>query len=128
VQLHELSIAQSMIELAAEQLARIGVDSSNLRVKMLSVRVGVMSGVVPEALKSAFDVAVIGTPLADSTLEVQTVGLAIWCEQCRAERELPNIGTLRCPVCQARTPKVVRGEELELTSMEVVNAHAASNS
>jgi hydrogenase nickel incorporation protein HypA/HybF len=122
--MHELSIAQSMIELAAEQLAR---NVTVTRVKTVSVRIGVMSGVVPEALKNAFDVAVIATPLAGSKLEIQTVGLAVWCDQCQAERELAEIGSLRCPVCQMRTPTIVRGEELELTSMEVVSANAAKN-
>jgi hydrogenase nickel incorporation protein HypA/HybF len=121
VAVHELSIARSMLDVAVEQLDAAGVDFAATRVAKVSARVGVMSGVVPEALVSAFEIAAIGTPLAGAVLQVQTVGLAVWCDPCQAERELPPIGSLRCPVCQSRTPKIVRGQELELTAMEVVN-------
>ena len=117
--MHELSIARSLVELAAEQLGGHVVDRTGTKVAQLRVRVGVMSGVVAEALQSAFDVAVIGTVVEGAVLEIETVGLAVWCEQCQAERELSQTGMLRCPVCQSRTPKIVRGDELELTSIEI---------
>lgn len=120
--MHELSIAQSMVEVAAEQLTGHGFDPARSVVKKVSARVGVMSGVVPEALISAFEIAVIGTPLRGAALEIENVGLAVWCPKCQAERALPDIGSLSCPVCGTRTPTIRRGRELELIAIEVVDA------
>ncbi|MGH2667919.1 MAG: hydrogenase/urease maturation nickel metallochaperone HypA, partial [bacterium] len=57
--MHELSVALSLVEVACEQAAALGI-----RVEALHMRVGVLAGVVKEALESSFDEAVAGTPLA----------------------------------------------------------------
>jgi hydrogenase nickel incorporation protein HypA/HybF len=78
-----------------------------------------MTGVVPEALEFAWDLATDGTPAAGSRLEIERVPLVIACPSCDAERTIEN-GTLPvCPVCGASSTAIVRGRELFVTAMEV---------
>lgn len=57
--MHELSIALSLVELAAEAAANAGAE----RVEAVHLRVGALAGVVPEALQFSFAIAARGTPL-----------------------------------------------------------------
>ena len=67
--MHELSIALSLVELASDELARLG----DVRLHAVHVRVGALSGVVSDALRFSFDVAADGTPVAGATLEIEEV-------------------------------------------------------
>jgi hydrogenase nickel incorporation protein HypA/HybF len=117
---HELSVARSLTDLVCEQLN--GSDSPAERVSAVRLRIGAMAGLAPEALRSAFRAAVVGTPMEGSDLQIETVDLVVWCPQCRQEVLLRDIRFLRCPVCQTRTPSIIQGNELEIASIEVMNA------
>src|SRR5687767_6566818 len=54
--MHELSIAMELIDVASEELARLG----GVHVTAVRLRVGPLSGVVKDALLFSFDAAVIG--------------------------------------------------------------------
>jgi hydrogenase nickel incorporation protein HypA/HybF len=89
------------------------------------LRVGVMSGVVPDALRFAFDAVTPDTPLRGARLDIEEVGLVVWCPACEAERPLPGPQRLRCPACGTPTPRVLRGRELVLVAIEVTDAATA---
>jgi hydrogenase nickel incorporation protein HypA/HybF len=120
--MHELSIARSLIEVATEQLGPAESKTEAGYVSAVKVRIGVLSGVVPEALRTAFEMAAVGTDLDGASLEIEQVDLAVWCPDCAAERVLPDTRRLSCPACNAPTPRIVRGRELELVSIEVADA------
>lgn len=113
--MHELSIAVSLVEIAAEERARLG----NPPVLVVHVKVGALSGVVPEALAFAFDVATAGTPLAGARLAIDAVPVEVFCDVCDARRVLPSAMSLRCPVCDTPALQVVSGRELALTALEI---------
>jgi hydrogenase nickel incorporation protein HypA/HybF len=113
--MHELSIAVSLVEVAVEQIERLSLGP----VEAVHLRLGRLSGVVADALLFSFDVATEGTALADSRLVIQDVPVAVHCPRCDAERELESIQRLRCPVCGAPTPQVLRGREIQLFALEV---------
>jgi hydrogenase nickel incorporation protein HypA/HybF len=113
--MHELSIAVSLIEMAAEKAEEMG----GVRVEALHLRLGPLSGVVKEALLFSFDLAAEGTAIAGARLEIEDVPVVVLCPRCDAERTLPGIQNFHCPVCDTPTPDVVRGRELELTALEV---------
>ena len=115
--MHELSIALSLVDLAIEQMSRLGA----VRVEALHLRVGALSGVVKEALLFSFDTAAAGTVVEGARLEIQDVPAAVWCPACSAERVLAAVSRRRCPACDRLVPELLRGEELELTAMEVVD-------
>lgn len=114
---HELSVAQSLVELVEEQLRMMDATP---RVRRVSVRLGALCGVDAAALRSAFSSAVVGTPLAGADLELIEQPVVVWCPQCRIERTLSRIGRLRCPACGTATPDIRAGTEMELESIEVV--------
>jgi hydrogenase nickel incorporation protein HypA/HybF len=114
--MHELSIAVSLIEAAAEEAERLG----GVRVEALHLRLGPLSGVVREALLFSFDLAAEGTAIQGARLEIEEVPVVVFCPVCSEEQPLPSIQDFRCPVCGTPTPEVVRGRELELATMEVL--------
>lgn len=111
--MHEASIALSLIEVATEVLQEHGAA----RATALSVRVGQWSSVVPEALHAAFPACARGTPLEGVTLNIERVPGIGLCPQ-HGPVPLDLSRGLRCPQCDAPTPKLVQGDELELDTLE----------
>jgi hydrogenase nickel incorporation protein HypA/HybF len=57
--------------------------------------------------------------LLAAELVIEEVPLVVYCPACAAERTLPSIQQLLCPICATPTPDVVRGRELEVTALEI---------
>lgn len=112
--MHELSIAHQLVEMAAEAAREAGMG----KVHAVHVRLGVLSGVVKEALLFAFDVAAQGTAVEGARLVVEDVPVKVFCGPCREERVLPQPFPIRCPVCGQRTGEVLEGREIELYALE----------
>jgi hydrogenase nickel incorporation protein HypA/HybF len=113
--MHELSIALSILDLAAEEAERQGGGC----VAAIHLRLGPLSGVVKEALRSAYDLAREGTVLEKAELVIEDVGLMAYCPACAAQRVPPSAQQLYCPVCGTPTPEIVRGRELEVIALEI---------
>jgi hydrogenase nickel incorporation protein HypA/HybF len=119
--MHELSIAVSLIEMAAEEAEKLG----GVRVEALRLKLGPLSGVVREALLFSFDLAAAGTAIEGARLEIEDAPVVVFCQNCKTEHPLPSIQCFQCPACGTPTPDVVQGRELELTALEVTEeAHA----
>jgi len=112
---HELSIAVSLVEIAAEKAASLG----GVRVAALHLRLGPMSGVVKDSLLFCFDLAAQGSAIEGARLEIEEVPLTALCPRCAVERELSGPWNLSCPVCETPVPKILKGKELELTALEI---------
>lgn len=119
--MHELSIAVNLIETVCEELPRLG---TGVRVTVVRMRIGTLSGVVPDALRFSFDVAAADSRIEGASLQIEEVPVAVYCAACRAERELASPLHLRCPVCDSASPDVRRGREVELIALEVVDDSA----
>src|SRR5262245_42150791 len=113
--MHELSIALSILQLAAEEVERQGGGN----VTAVHLRLGPLSGVVQKALRSAYDLAREGSSLSEAELVIEEVPLVVYCLACSVERTLDTAQQLRCPACGAPTPEVVRGRELEVVALEI---------
>jgi hydrogenase nickel incorporation protein HypA/HybF len=114
--MHELSIALGIIEIAEEESERRGGEE----VSAVHLKLGALSGVVRDALLFAYDIACQGTKLAGSKLLIEDVPVVVYCPRCEAERMPASISELACPVCRAPTPQVVKGRELEIVAMELL--------
>jgi hydrogenase nickel incorporation protein HypA/HybF len=110
---HELSIALSILEIGSEQAEELGAP-----ILAVHLRLGQLSGVVAEALRSAYDLAREDSPLARAELLIEEVPVVVRCEHCRVETEV-DFPHLLCGVCGAPTAEVVRGRELEIVGMEI---------
>lgn len=113
--MHELSIALSILELASEEAQRQG----GARVAAIHLRLGPLSGVVKDALLSAYDLAREGTELAAADLVIEDMPLVAYCPACAQPRTLESAQGLCCPACGTGTPEVLSGRELEVVALEV---------
>ncbi|HEY8414341.1 MAG TPA: hydrogenase maturation nickel metallochaperone HypA [Thermaerobacter sp.] len=112
--MHEVSIAQSLLELALQVSREQGMG----RVKAIHVRLGVLSGVVPDALEFAFGAVSEGTPLAGAALVIEEVPVKVFCAPCGEEHMLRQPFPMRCPACGRPVVKIVGGREIELRALE----------
>ena len=102
--MHELSIAHAVVTTVTDAL-----PDPQARVRSVLLRIGVLSGVVPQALHFAYDVATADTPLAGSTLLIEDLPVVINCPTC-GRQELAGIRDFTCPVCGEPCGDVVGGK------------------
>jgi hydrogenase nickel incorporation protein HypA/HybF len=113
--MHELSIALSILDVAAEEAAK----QAGARVRAVHLRLGLLSGVVQRALLSAFEMAREDSPLVGAELIVEEVPIRIRCPRCQAERPVVSIQELVCSECGAASAEVTQGRELEVVALEI---------
>ncbi|AXI90402.1 hydrogenase maturation nickel metallochaperone HypA [Streptomyces griseoincarnatus] len=112
--MHELSIATAIIERAGELARANGTDA----VAAVTVRVGELAGVVPDALDFAFEVARDGTALADARLVVEQVPAQAWCGPCAEEFLVGMPPFFWCPRCDHPSTELRSGRELQITGID----------
>ena len=72
--MHEVDIAQRIVDLCLDTLAQENPQHSTSRVKRVKIRVGVLSSVVPQALENAFPQACAEFKIMqDALLEIEAV-------------------------------------------------------
>lgn len=113
--MHELSIALSILDFAVEEAERQGGGT----VAAIHLRLGPLSGVVPGALRSAYELARECSPLTTADLVIEEMPLVAYCPQCAGERTLASAQQLYCPDCGTPTPDVTGGRELEVVALEI---------
>ena len=111
--MHEIGIAQNALELAIKSAQASGAT----QIHEIRLKVGVLTGVVPEALTFAFDTLRQGTMAGAATLKVELVPTACWCARCQREFASSEI-LYECPECHQFDTELRRGLELELASLE----------
>jgi len=109
--MHELSITQSVVDAVSEHTDAAPVASVRLRI-------GKLSGVVPDALRFCFELVTEGTGLEGATLIIDEPAGAGHCRSCSSDLALTDI-ILLCP-CGSADVEVTSGRELTVQSIEVV--------
>ena len=89
------------------------------RVLELRLRVGTLSGVVPDALRFAFDVVCRDTIAAGATLQIESVAAVCWCAACREEFATADFYG-ECPRCHNVSGELRRGREMEIAAVEMI--------
>lgn len=112
--MHEFGIMEAALETAAQKTRAAGAT----QIHRLKLRVGKLSGVVPEALRFAFDALKAGSPAASAVLEIEEVPAVCWCADCAAEFEAADLN-YECPRCHRPSGELRRGKEMELASLEI---------
>ncbi len=114
--MHELSVALRIVEALDQELT---AEEEGLVVTAVSIQVGTLTGLVPEALEFCWDMATENGLLQGSKLDIQIVDASGYCGQCHAERILTNLQSIRCPVCQAPITQISGGNDLEILTVTV---------
>lgn len=112
--MHEASIMQSALDSATEELHKAGGHC----ITRMKMRVGVLSGVVPEALEFAFAALKTATPAADAELKIEMAPAYFRCLDCKTTVERIEM-TFVCPTCDGAMIVDHGGRQLELTQLEL---------
>ena len=110
MRMHELAVTQSVVDAVLER-------TGEHRVLEVRLRVGRLSGVVPEAMRFCFDLVTEGTPLQGATLDIEEPEGSATCRRCGSTFDLPDL-ILLCP-CGSADVDVLTGRELAIRSVEV---------
>ena len=116
--MHEFSIATALAE------SLIGyMQQHKVKISCAHVKVGLLSGIDPEALRFAWEPAVenfAGCGLKDCRLAIHTALLHHRCQECGSEFDLES-WQIECPECKKEALRRESGSEFVLESIEVEN-------
>lgn len=108
--MHEFGITRSVIEICEE-------NSAGAAVKRVTIQIGKLSAIMPDAIRFCFDICAQGTVVEGAFLEIlETPGRAK-CADCSLEFEIQ--GLLDQCMCGSRRFRVIAGEELLVKELEV---------
>ena len=112
--MHELAIAASILKTVEQETTSRGLQP----VAQVGVRVGALSGVLPEALAFGFEALVAETPLAGCRLKIEQVPAQAQCQACSHTFDVADF-FFRCPACGSVQVAVTHGYELDIAYLEV---------
>ncbi|MGS0824296.1 hydrogenase maturation nickel metallochaperone HypA/HybF [Shewanella sp. 0m-8] len=112
--MHEYSIVTALIE-QCEQYASANQAS---KVTQVVIKLGILSGVEPALLKTAFDTFKLEGICHDASLVINIQPLVISCAACgsKTEHKLRNV---ICSHCQSADTTVLDGEDMMLMQLEL---------
>lgn len=114
-----MSIAMNLLEMAEAEIREKGCD----RIERVKVLLGVLSGVMPEALDLCFQALIEFTPHKGARLEIESVPVRLRCPFCQAVFSGDGQAALLspCPSCGEEFGHIVEsGKELLLARVEAV--------
>ncbi len=113
--MHEMSYMIKFINMAVEAAS----DQPDSVIRTVNVRVGAMTGVLPEYLYKYFPDAAAGTCCQDARLNVEFVPVEVKCKKCGAIYGPAKENNYSCPTCHSTDAEYLHGRELELVSIEL---------
>lgn len=108
---HELSIVQGVVDICQS-------SAGGRRVTSVTLEIGELSGVVPEAVEFCFEACSRGTPLDGARLIIDRIPAAARCPTCGATFDIHAYYD-PCPACGAYAVIITAGEELRVRELEV---------
>lgn len=108
--MHELSICQSIVDSVCEAVPEG-------EVLVVTLEIGKLSGVVPDAVRFCFDACTRGTRVEGARLDVVDVPGRGRCGSCERELDVNEL-VAQCP-CGNPFLEILRGRELRIRSVEV---------
>jgi hydrogenase nickel incorporation protein HypA/HybF len=112
--MHELSICSAIASTAAKH-------ADGRSVSQVTVQIGHLRQVVPDALQFSWEVVSDATALKDAELVIEQVPAVVECAACGARTAL-DLPVLACGRCEGFDVKLVSGEELLVVSIDLVDA------
>ncbi len=112
--MHEFAISEALLD----QLTTMAGQHGWQGLSRVWLRIGLLSGVVPEALEFAFDALAPGTPAEGAKLIMETEPGRFSCVQC-GEFDLDRL-TFSCPHCNGALQLLRASREMSLSGVEVL--------
>ena len=114
--MHELSIARDILDIVNQYVAPEQMNA----VRSVRLKVGKLSGIVPESLEFCFSAVVSDTPLAQANLEIERIPTRAECPDCGNSFLIDDPAFL-CPRCGSTSIRVVSGTELQVVEIELAD-------
>jgi hydrogenase nickel incorporation protein HypA/HybF len=117
--MHELSICKGILEAARSSLEALA--SPPPQVSHVTVRIGRLTGVVPDSLRYYFELLTPGSPLEGAALMIEEIPIRGLCADCNARFEIETL-SFTCPLCGSGFVELLTGRELQVVSIDTVDA------
>ena len=108
--MHELAIAESVIDAVTQRLP-------GAKVTCVHLEIGALSGVMADSIRFCFDMATEGTGMEGARLEISEPPAECRCRACGVEFQ-PDSPVVLCP-CGSPDVAVLSGEQLKIVSVQV---------
>jgi len=109
--MHELSLCEAIA-------GAVSRHAGGRPVERVTVRIGHLRQVVPDALTFSWQMLSTGTDLEGSVLEIESVPAVVSCPACGEETTL-DMPIMACGRCYSRDVTLVSGEEFAVVSLEL---------
>jgi hydrogenase nickel incorporation protein HypA/HybF len=113
--MHELSIAEALIEQVKREVHRSGQGG---QVQRLELSIGRLSGVSCDSLRFAFELLAPGTLVEKAKVSILQPKAVCRCESCKASTEIDEI-VARCPKCGSMDIIIDGGRDLILQTIDL---------
>ncbi|MBU0632738.1 hydrogenase/urease nickel incorporation protein HypA [bacterium] len=112
--MHEYSVVQALLTQCEEH----ATANEATKITKIVVKIGVMSGVEPYLLETAFNTFKDTTVCESAEFVLNIQPLTITCNDCHTTSELESRNYC-CPKCESVNVKVTDGEDMFLMSLEM---------
>jgi len=109
--MHELSLIQGVVDICEQH-------ADARRVLAVTLEIGALSGVVPEALEFCFDAAARDTLLEGARLIIESIPATGFCSSCGGVSTMETYFD-PCPSCGAPVLDLRSGDEMRVKDLEV---------
>jgi len=114
--MHELGIAQNILEIVQQSVPKNQAKS----VRDIRIRVGQLSGIVPDSLDFCFTAIINNTDMQQARLAIEQVPTLSQCKKCAHRFEIKD-WIFSCPVCQSVSVELISGKELEIVDIQLAD-------
>ncbi|HWE66651.1 MAG TPA: hydrogenase maturation nickel metallochaperone HypA [Acidimicrobiales bacterium] len=112
--MHELSVCDAIVGTTMKH-------AHGRPVTQVTVRIGHLRQVVPDALQFGWEILTDSTDLKGCALVIEQVPATVACQECGAESTL-DMPILCCGSCGSFEVKLLSGEEFLIVSMDLAEA------
>ncbi len=113
--MHEASIVLSLLDTLTSRCREEGYSA----VESVRIKIGMASGIMPEAVVFAFEAAKQDTIAREAELFIEMVPVGGSCRDCSSDFEVKEAYVVNCPLCGSSSFRIEKGYELDIVEMEV---------
>ena len=113
-QVHEMSIAMNVVEIATDTARR----NKARKINRIELDIGALSGIIPDALEFCYESACKDTMAEGSELVLNIIRAEATCEHCGHAFQTSEMVS-KCPECGEMVFQIEGGKELRVRAINV---------
>ena len=114
--MHELGIAQNILDIVRQSVPEDRFSS----VRWIRIRIGQLSGIVPDSLEFCFSALLSETEMKQAGLKMETEPTVSLCKDCRHRFTVEDF-VFTCPSCGSASLEMLSGRDLEVVDIELAD-------